>query len=95
MRQPQVTRTMTITTATVLCLDILEEKPTKKDFVLPRTYKKDVEIIKKVTKLLEGTQLKAVHVVSIKVEKGVLFGMTEDEYLKSAVRLDHRVSKIN
>lgn len=89
MRTPQVTRTITTTRATVMCLDIEKGEPTNAEIVLPRTYKDDKAIIKATEKVLESENVKPVHVVASVVEE-TLYGMTEAEFIKHAEVLPPR-----
>ena len=84
-RIPMVTRTITSTDATILCVNIESEALEKKTVTLPRTYADDKAIMKYIEKngtLLE-TNLKPVAVVS-KEEKNALYGMREEEFVKLA-----------
>lgn len=89
MRTPQVTRTITTTKVTVMCLDIEKGEPTNVEFKLPRTYKDDKAILKAVEKVLEGKTIKPVHVVTSVVEE-TLYGMSEVEFIKHAEVLPPR-----
>lgn len=83
-RESKITRTIQTTEATVLCLDVENSEPCNRTFVLPRTYKKDSEILKAVTKLMaDEPGIKPVHVVDTEV-KSTLYGMPESEFLKHA-----------
>ena len=62
-RLPMVTRTITTTKVNVLCLDIEHAEPCNKVITIPRTYKDEEAILKKVKPLLETETLKVVHVV--------------------------------
>ena len=50
-RLPMVTRTITTTKVNVLCLDIEHAKPCNKVVTIPRTYKDEETILKKVKPL--------------------------------------------
>lgn len=86
-RKPMVTRTITTTKANVLCMDIQKAEPFNKVVTLPRTYKDDKTLMKKVQELVETDTVKAVHVVD-KEEVETLYGMTEQEFIQKAVVLD-------
>ena len=81
-RLPMVTRTITTTKVNVLCLDIEHAEPCNKVITIPRTYKDEEAILKKVKPLLETETLKVVHVVDTETEE-TLYGMTEQEKQKS------------
>lgn len=86
-RKPMVTRTITTTKANVLCMDIQKAEPFNKVVTLPRTYKDDKTLMKKVQEVVETDTVKAVHVVD-KEEVETLYGMTEQEFIQKAVVLD-------
>lgn len=86
-RKPMVTRTITTTKANVLCMDIQNAEPFNKVVTLPRTYKDDKTLMKKVQEVVETDTVKAVHVVD-KEEVETLYGMTEQEFIQKAVVLD-------
>ena len=88
-RIPMVTRTITTTKAIVLCLDIESGEPCNKSVVVPRTYKDDETLLKKVKEVLETETLKPVHIVG-KEEIETLYGMTEQEFIKHAEVLPPR-----
>lgn len=83
MRKPMVTRTITTTKATVMCLDIESNTPVTQDFILPRTYSDPAKIIKAISVLTEGTPIKPVHVVNSEINN-VLYGMTESKFMELA-----------
>lgn len=87
-RKPMVTRTITTTKANVLCMDIQTAEPFNKVVTLPRTYKDDKTLMKKVQEVVEtDTTIKAVYIVD-KEEVETLYGMTEQEFIQNAVILD-------
>ena len=86
-RKPMVTRTITTTRANVLCLDIVAGEPFNKEVVLPRTYKSEKELMKKVSELVDNDTQKAVHVVD-KKEVETLYGMTEQDFIRLAKPMD-------
>ena len=86
-RKPMVTRTITTTKANVLCMDIQKAEPFNKVVTLPRTYKDDKTLMKKVQEVVETDTVIPVHVVD-KEEVETLYGMTEQEFIQKAVVLD-------
>lgn len=88
-RVPMVTRTIVATKANVMCLDIQAGEPCNKVVTVPRTYKDDEVLMKKVRPLLETGTLKAVHIVD-KEEIETLYGMTEQEFIQYAKVLPPR-----
>lgn len=95
-RQPMVTRTIITTKANVMCLDIETGEPCNRFAVVPRTYKDDEKLLKKVKEVLETETLKPVHIVDNE-EIETLYGMTEQEFIEHAKvlppRQDHIVDK--
>lgn len=89
MRKPMVTRTIQTTEATVLCIDITNSEPFNQTITLPRTYKDEKALMKKVASVIDDENVKAVHVVATKVNE-VLYGMTEDDFVKMALVLPPR-----
>ena len=90
-RQPMITRTVTTTKAKVLCLNIVDEKPYVQEVILPRTYKDERSMLKRIKPLLENEHVKVVHVQSTEVEE-TLYGMTEQEVIETAAKLQPRTT---
>ena len=88
-RQPMVTRTIQTTKATVLCIDLANEQPFTQEVVLPRTYKDERSMMKKIKPLVENDHVKAVNVRNVVVES-TLYGMTEQEFILAANVLPSR-----
>ena len=86
-RKPMVTRTIVTTKVNVLCLDIKSAEPFNKVVTLPRTYKDDKKLLKKVEEVVNTDDVKAVHVVD-KEEVETLYGMTEQDFITSCVKFD-------
>ena len=93
-RQPQVTRTIQTTKANVLCIDLANEQPFTQEVILPRTYKDEKSMLKKIKPIVENDTIKVVHVQNFTVES-TLYGMTEEEFISMAHILPARTSKIN
>ena len=69
-RKAMVTRTIESTKCVVLCLDTVTCEPCNKVVELPRTYKNEEALMRKVRKAIETEDLKAVKIVSTeKVEE--------------------------
>lgn len=90
-RKPMVTRTFDSTKVTALCLDITNEEPCNKEFILPRTFKDEKTLMKKL-KSYETDDLKIVHVVKQEVEHR-LYGMEESKFIELAEILPPRGTK--
>ena len=86
-RKPMVTRTIVTTKVNVLCLDIKSAEPFNKTVTLPRTYKDEKKLLKKVEEVVNTDDVKAVHVVD-KEEVETLYGMTEQDFITNATILD-------
>lgn len=92
-RQPQVTRTIQTTKCNVLCIDLSNEQPFTQEVILPRTYKDERSMMKKIKPIVENDNVKAIHVQNFTVES-TLYGMTEEEFISAAHILPARTSKI-
>ena len=88
-RIPMVTRTIVATKANVMCLDVQSGEPFNKVVTVPRTYKDNEALLKKVKPLIETDTVKAVHIVDIE-EIETLYGMTEQEFIEHAKVLPPR-----
>ena len=88
-RVPMVTRTIVTTKVNVMCLDVQKGEPFNESVTVPRTYKDDEALLKKVRPLLETETVKAVHIVG-KEEIETLYGMTEQEFIQHAKVLPPR-----
>jgi hypothetical protein len=84
-----VTRTILTTEVTVLCLDLIKAEPFNKTVTLPRTYKDEKAMMKKVSAIIDNDKVKAVHVVGTKVNE-TLYGMTEEQFISMAEVLPSR-----
>lgn len=91
-RKPMVTRTIVTTKVNVLCLDINSTEPFNKVVTLPRTYKDEKKLLKKVEEVVNTDDVKAVHVVD-KEEVETLYGMTEQDFITNATILDPTTRK--
>ena len=91
-RIPMVTRTITTTKVSVLCLDVQSVEPFNKEVILPRTFKDDKKLFKKVEELVNNDDVKAVHIVA-KEEVETLYGMSEQEFIENAKVLDPETRK--
>lgn len=86
-----VTRTITTTKANVMCLDIESGEACNKSVVVPRSYKDDETLLKKVKEVLETETMKAVHIVD-KEEIETLYGMEEQKFIEHAKVLPPRTT---
>ncbi len=91
-RKPMVTRTITTTQVTALCMDIHKCEPCNITVVLPRTFKDEEKLLKAVRGQVDNDDVKVVHIVD-KQEVETLYGMTEQDFIKGAVKLDPNTRK--
>lgn len=91
-RKPMVTRTIIITKVNVLCLDLQSAEPFNKVVTLPRTYKDDKKLLKKVEEVVNTDAVKPVHIVD-KEEIETLYGMSEQNFIDHATILDPATRK--
>lgn len=88
-RVPMVTRTIIATKANVMCLDVKAGEPFNTVVTVPRTYKDNETLLKKVKPLVETDDVKAVHIVDNE-QIETLYGMTEQEFMQYAKVLPPR-----
>ena len=91
-RKPMVTRTITTTKATALCLNIESGEPENITVTVPRTYKDEEKLLKAVKDTAETDTLKVVHIVSTE-EVETLYGMSEQDFINGATVLPPRGTK--
>lgn len=88
MRERMVTRTVTQTTAKVMCLNVTIAEATINEYTIGGTYTES-DLLKKCKKLFETDEFKVVHIESSKVEE-ILLGMTEEDFIRYATVLSPR-----
>lgn len=88
-RVPMVTRTIVATKANVMCLDVEKGEPFNQVVTVPRTYKDNDALLKKVKEVAETDVVKCVHVVDVEQQE-TLYGMTEQEFIEHAQVLPPR-----
>lgn len=93
-RQPQVTRTIQTTEASVLYVNTVEGNTFVKSVVLPRTYKDNKAILKVLAQMNTDDTMKPVHVISVHVQE-TLYGMPESKFIELAEELPPRGSKVD
>ena len=92
-RKPMITRTINTTQATVLCMDLTTSQPIEKVLTLPRTYKDNKALMKAIENAITDEAIKPVHVKeAITVE--TLYGMTEQDFINSAVKLNPETRQV-
>lgn len=90
-RTPMVTRTIVTTKATVMCLDVTKGEPFNEVYPMPRTYKDEATLLKKLKAKYESDTVKLVHVVAVETVE-TLYGMTEQEFIENAKILPPRTA---
>lgn len=92
MREKMVTRSMKVTNAQVLMVNLETQATETQTIAMPNVYADDTKLMKALTKTFEGSTLKPVHVLSSQViEK--LYGMSEKTFLDNAIELDPETRK--
>ena len=84
-RERMVTRTVTQTTAKVMCLNVTTAEVSINEYTIGGTYK-ETDLLKKCKSLFETDDLKLVHIELSKVEE-ILLGMTEEDFIRYATVL--------
>lgn len=88
-RIPVVSRTITTTEVTAMCVNITTGETETHTITVPRTYKDNDKLLKVAKQLAETDELKVVHIVDTKVNE-TLYGMTEAEFIEHAKVLPPR-----
>lgn len=83
-----VTRTVTTTKATVLCVDTVAEETVTQVAEVPRTYTDDSKLLRAVKETLDATVI-PVKVISTEIVE-TLYGMTEQQFIELAEKLPAR-----
>ena len=91
-RQPQITRTITTTTAKFLVVHLDTKVTEAVELTLPRQYKDDAAMLKMAEKRNEDKSLKFVAVLDTPVVRKKLWGMSEDEFIDKGHELPPRGS---
>ena len=87
-RERMITRTVTQTTAKVMCLNVTTAEVTINEFTIGGTYTES-ELLKKCKSLFETDEFKLVHIESSKTEE-ILLGMSEGDFIRYATVLPPR-----
>lgn len=91
-RQPQITRTITTTTAKFLVVHLDTKDTEAVELTLPRKYKDDAAMLKMAEKRNEDMNIKFVAVLDTPVVQKKLWGMSEDEFIDKGHELPPRGS---
>lgn len=92
-RKPMVTRTLTSTVATVMCVDTVNAEIFNEDVIVARTYSDEKKLLKAVKDVAETEEKKVVQVVKSEVIEE-LYGMTETEFMQYAKKLPPRKAEL-
>lgn len=92
MREKMVTRSMKVTVAQVLMVNLETQATETQEVSMPNTFADDTKLMKALTKTYEGSTLKPVHVIGTSVHEK-LYGMSEKAFLESAQELDPETRK--
>lgn len=88
-RKPQVTRTLTVTEADVLCLDLMLQKPFHKNVMLAGTFKTEQALMKRIRQMVDSTVTKAVNCTKSQTYQRT-YTMPEQEFLDRAKPIENR-----
>lgn len=91
-RERMVTRTVNVTTVEVMALNVLTADVTYPVYELSGMYETQDMALKAVQKMFDTSELKHV-TINHMVEREVLYGMSEVEFIKLAKILPPRTSK--
>lgn len=87
-RRPKVTRTVTTTKATLLCVNTEVEETLTQVVEVPRTYTDDKKLLNAVKDVLDA-RIIPVKVISTETVE-TLYGMTEQKFIENAEKLPPR-----
>lgn len=87
-RKPMITRTVTTTKATVLCVNTVIGETVTQVVEVPRTYTDDSKLLKQVKERLDATII-PVKVISTEIVE-TLYGMVEQQFIELAEKLPPR-----
>lgn len=82
-RRKLVTRTITATKVTCLCMNVVTAEPSNETYSIVGKFTDDEKLLKSIRKLYETDEDKIVAIVD-KVETNELYGLDENEFLERA-----------
>lgn len=91
-RRPQVTRTIKVTKANILCLDTETCETFPKEITLPGRYRDNKSMLKQAENQLASDKIKVVHIIDTAIVP-TLYGMTEADFIQHAKILPPRNTK--
>lgn len=89
-RIPKVSRTLTTTVVKALCLDIASQTVEEVTYVLPRTYKNERIMLKKLKKLYETEDYLVEHILRYYVETHK-YAMSEEAFIAASEIIDEPI----
>ena len=92
-RIPMVTRTFTVTKATVMCVDVNTDQTQDNEFRVTSEFKNDQKLLARLKELYETDSVKLVYLKNKELTKE-LYGMPEDEFMKIAEKLPTRKNRV-
>ena len=90
-RIPMVTRTINNTVCNLLVADTEMGELKNISVTVPRTYKDEKKLAKVAFAAAETDTVKPVQLISSQIE-GVLYGMSEEDFIKHAQPIEHRTA---
>jgi len=88
-RKPQVTRTLTVTEADVLCLDLMLQKPFHKTVLLAGSFPSEPLLMKRIRKMVDSTVTKAVNCTKSQTYQRT-YTLSEQEFLDRAKPIENQ-----
>ena len=82
-RKPVISRTMNTTVTTILYVDIANQTTAEKTVRIPRTYKTEKQLLRKLRQIYDDDSIKVVHIIESRPET-VKCKLTEQQYLNAA-----------
>lgn len=82
-RSPVVSRTMQTTLVKAMCMNLETRQAEEKTIRIPRSYKKDSQLLTPVKKALEDEKTRVVYIIESHPQL-VKFRMTEQQYINAA-----------
>lgn len=85
-RKRVITRTIKTDWARVLCLDLVTGKSLVKDIMLPRTYYRKEDYLRRAAQILDSDRIKACKILDAR-EESHTYEMTESQFIKYAKQI--------
>lgn len=91
-KKTMVTRTISVTIATALCLNTVSAEPFNQSVILSGTFKEKKALLKAVKNILENDEISVAKIVDVTIEQK-LYGMTKQKFIENADILPPRETK--